>query len=87
MIETSKPRSSDQGFKVGQHYAIQNLEKGQGHCCIETVIVWKYSPKLFTYLRESTYWTMRPTGPVHGWSGSRGIFVRTLEKLKAAADG
>ena len=52
---------------------------------IEVNIVWKYRPEQFSYLRESTYWTMRSKRPIYGWSGKNG-WVKTLEELQKVAD-
>jgi len=52
---------------------------------IEVNIVWKYPPEQFGYLRESSYWTMRSKGPIHGWSGRNG-YAKTLEELQKVAD-
>ena len=47
-------------------------------------VVWKYPPEQFSYLRQSTYLTTKPKGPIRGWSG-RGRWVRTLEELREVA--
>ena len=48
-------------------------------------IVWKYSPELFSYLRQSCAYTCRTRGPLRGWSG-RGSWVRSIEELLEIAN-
>jgi len=54
---------------------------------METNLVWKYEPKQFVaYLRESNYLSLKSHGPIRGWSGTRGVWVKTIEELRAAAN-
>lgn len=46
----------------------------------EVNIIWKYSPELFTYLRQSRAYTCKARGSLKGWNG-RGYWVRTMEEL------
>lgn len=45
-------------------------------------IVWKYPPEQFPYLREGLHITNKAVGKIHGWSGDRYRWVKTLEELK-----
>lgn len=49
-------------------------------------IIWKYNPSLFPYLRQSVHIINKTKGTIHGWSGNRYRWVRTLEELQYYAN-
>lgn len=46
----------------------------------KVVIVWKYPPELFNYLRQSYAYSCKARGAPKGWNG-RGYWVKTMSVL------